>query len=130
MENTQYRVIVAGTRSFKNYALVCKVLDGVFKSVDANNIEIVSGTARGADSMGEWYAKEHNLHLKRFPADWGGYGKGAGPVRNKQMAEYANSCVVFWDGISKGSKNMIDTAKALGLKVLVVNYIANTTERF
>ena len=66
------KVIVAGTRYFTNYGLMCKKLDTLLCNL--KDIEIVSGTARGADSLGEKYAKEHNLFLKQFPADWNKYG--------------------------------------------------------
>ena len=61
------KVIVAGTRYFTNYGLMCKKLDTLLCKL--KDIEIVSGTASGADSLGEKYAKEHNLFLKQFPAD-------------------------------------------------------------
>ena len=66
------KVIVAGTRYFNNYELMCKKLDNLLCNL--KDIEIVSGTASGADSLGEKYAKEHNLFLKQFPANWDKYG--------------------------------------------------------
>lgn len=60
--------------------------------------------------------------MKRFPADWGKYGKSAGVLRNKQMAEYADGLIAFWDGKSRGTANMIETAKGLGLRVRVARY--------
>jgi hypothetical protein len=87
-----------------------KVNNLVIKTLLANSnrpIEIVSGAARGADKLGERYAKEHDLPIKQFPADWNNYGKQAGYLRNKQMAEYATHCICFWDGISRGTELMI-----------------------
>lgn len=86
------------------------------------DVEIVSGTARGADQLGERYAFERGLPVKQFPADWDQHGKSAGYIRNAQMAEYADAAVIFWDGTSRGSKHMIDLAKAKGLRVRVVKY--------
>lgn len=86
------------------------------------DVEIVSGTARGADQLGERYAFEHGFPVKHFPADWDQHGKSAGYIRNAQMAEYADAAVIFWDGMSRGSKHMIDLAKAKGLRVRVVKY--------
>lgn len=85
-------------------------------------MEIVSGTARGADQLGERYAAERGLSIKRFPADWDRDGKSAGYLRNVRMAEYADAAIVFWDGVSKGSKHMVDVAKKKGLPVRVVRY--------
>ena len=114
------KVIVAGTRGFTNYNLMCKKLDTLLCNL--KDIEIVSGTARGADSLGEKYAKENNLVLKQFPANWDKYGKRAGYLRNSQMADYADYLVAFWDGESKGTSHMINLAKEKGLKGRVVNY--------
>lgn len=86
------------------------------------DVEIVSGTARGADELGERYAAERGLPVKRFPADWDQYGRSAGYKRNAQMAEYADAAVIFWDEISRGSKHMIDLAKEKELPVRVVLY--------
>lgn len=70
------------------------------------NHEIVSGGASGIDSCGEEYANHWDLPITRFPADWNTHGKAAGPIRNKQMAEYADALLLIWDGESKGSANM------------------------
>ena len=112
------KVIVAGSRNFNNYEFLSGKLDHYFKNQTPT--EIISGGARGADKFGEIYAKRNNISLKIFPADWETHGKAAGYIRNKQMAEYADACVVFWDGKSKGSKHMIDLAKKYNLKLRVV----------
>ena len=75
--------------------------------------EVVSGKARGADSLGELWANENNVKLSDFPADWDRYGKRAGYVRNEEMGHYADKAIIFWDGASKGTKNMIDIMKKL-----------------
>ena len=117
------KVIIAGGRNFNDYELLKAELNILIVPTIMlhRNIEVVSGTAKGADQLGERYAKEYNLLLKQFPADWDKYGKSAGYYRNKQMADYATHCVCFWDGISKGTKMMIDLAKAANLKVQVYN---------
>lgn len=114
------RVIVAGTRSFANYEFLRAKMDCLL--IRCPEVEIVSGTARGADQLGERYASERGYPLKQFPADWDTYGKAAGYRRNEQMAEYADAAVVFWDGKSRGSKHMIDIAKAKGLALRVIIY--------
>ena len=63
--------------------------------------EIVSGGAKGVDRLGEWYARQRGLPCKAFPAQWAKYGKSAGPIRNAEMAEYADYGVAVWDGVSK-----------------------------
>ena len=82
--------------------------------------EIVSGTARGADRLGEQYANANSLPLKKMPAEWDKYGKSAGYKRNEQMAEYSDCLIAFWDGQSRGTKHMIDIARRLDLEVIVI----------
>lgn len=96
----------------------------VFEAADAAKAagwifdEVVSGTARGADSYGEEWAKANNIPIKRFPADWDGLGRGAGHIRNAQMADYADALLLVWQGTSPGSKNMLARAKAKKLRIL------------
>ena len=112
------RVVIAGGREFGDYELLREICDEHILP----DSEIVSGGARGTDTLGERYAKETGRGLKIFPADWNKHGKGAGHIRNKQMAEYSDMLIAFWDGESKGTKNMIDTSKRLGLIVYVHKY--------
>jgi hypothetical protein len=110
------KTILAGSRDFKDYELLRKVCKEEYIT------EIVSGTAKGADLLGEQFATEFEIAVKRFPAEWNKYGKGAGHKRNAQMAEYADALIAFWDGNSKGTKNMIELAKMKGLKIRIVTF--------
>ena len=92
--------------------------------MDQDDIQIVSGTARGVDQAGERYAASRGLDCVRFPADWEKYGRRAGYLRNCQMAENADALVAFWDGQSRGTKHMIEIAKARGLAVRIVTCIS------
>lgn len=114
------RVIVAGSRSFGDYELLAKTLDALHEEI--GDFELVSGTAHGADRLGEQWAKARGLSVKRFPADWEKYGRGAGYRRNEQMAQYATHLVAFWDGQSKGTAHMIGIARSLNLTVQVVRF--------
>ncbi len=116
------KVIVAGSRTFNDYDLVERTMDDLFGS---NEIEIISGGANGADKLGERYAKENGLKLYIFPADWNKYGKQAGAIRNKEMAEIGTHLVAFWDGKSKGTKMMIDIAGKKGLKIETITLLSN-----
>ena len=115
-----FKVIVAGGRDFSDYQLLVEKCDKYL--ANKANIEIVSGTAKGADSLGERYANEKGYSVKTFPADWGAFGKRAGYLRNEQMANYANALIAFWDGESRGTKHMIDIATEKGLLVKVTPY--------
>ncbi len=112
------KVIIAGGRKFANYELLCNECDKFL--IGKNNVEIVSGGANGADKLGEQYANERGYQLTVKNADW--RLKGGGIIRNKEMADYADAAVIFWDGISRGTEQMISECKRLGLDYLVVNY--------
>ncbi len=115
-----FKVIIAGGRTFNDYVLLCKICD--FMLQNKTNIEIVSGTANGADKLGERYAAERGYLLKQMPADWDKYGKAGGYKRNAEMAKYGNALIAFWDENSKGTKHMIDLAKTAGLLVKIQKY--------
>lgn len=122
MTRDSFRVIVAGSRSFNDYTALQMACDKLLaKKKQTHNIVIISGTARGADSLGEKYAFERGYAIERFPADWLQYGKAAGPIRNRQMAENADALIAFWDGYSTGTRNMIMEAKKKGIAVRVNN---------
>ena len=113
------KVIIAGGRDFDNYNLLREVCIRELGNLD---IEIVCGGARGADRLGEVFAIEMGYPITYFKADWKTNGRSAGPIRNKQMAEYADTLFAFWDGKSRGTKNMIDLAKKKNLHVIIVGY--------
>lgn len=115
-----FRVIIAGSRTFNHYVLLQAACDlFLAEKRQTHNIVILSGTAKGADRLGERYARERGYKIERYPADWDKDGKAAGIIRNTKMADNANALIAFWDGRSRGTKNMIDTAKAKGLAVRV-----------
>ena len=107
------KTIIAGMRDFYDYAFVEPYLDMLRHEIT----EVVSGCATGIDSLGERWAKANGIPIRRFPADWSKHGKAAGPIRNRQMADYADALIAFWDRKSKGTKNMIETAKKSKMKV-------------
>jgi len=115
-----FKVIVAGGRDFTDYALLQSTLQHLLSK--KSDIEIVSGVARGADSLALQFATKYNLPVKIFPANWDLYGKSAGFKRNIEMAEYADACVCFWNGKSKGTADMIRVARLYKLQVRVIKY--------
>jgi hypothetical protein len=98
------KVIIAGSRSLIKISTISEAIEKCGFDIT----EIVSGCAVGADSLGEYYALQNNIPVKKFPAPWDQYGKAAGAIRNHKMAEYADAAVIIWDGVSKGSKHMIN----------------------
>ena len=82
--------------------------------------KIISGGARGIDSLAEEFALAYNIPFKRMDADWDQYGKKAGHLRNAEMAEKGDALILIWDGESRGSKNMLSEAKRKNLKIVEV----------
>lgn len=117
-----FEVIIAGSRDFGDYELLKEKCDYYLSNLDKCNIVIVSGAARGADKLGEKYAKERGYRIDSHPADWNTYGKAAGYIRNKEMVDIASAAICFWDGESKGTKHTIDLCREKGIPVKVVKY--------
>lgn len=130
------RLIIAGGRNFTNYNFVRKTLDH-FLSNTTEPIQIISGSCEfgrhtftrkdgtkvcGVDGLGERYAEERGYEVTYFPAQWGIYGKSAGPMRNMEMAQTGTHAILFWDGISKGTKSMHDLALEHHVKTKLIKY--------
>jgi hypothetical protein len=111
------KVAVIGSRDFNDYEEVKQTL------LTINITLLVSGGAKGADSLGERYAKEHNIETKIFLPDWDKYGKKAGFLRNTDIINEAELIIAFWDGQSKGTKDSIDKAEKKGKKVVIIKII-------
>lgn len=150
----EVRVIIAGCRNFTNYTKAERYIHKIFLELtkegilsgkineDAKCITIISGNAKGADTLGEKFAENYNINLKLFPAKWDDltakpcvirnrydgsqYNVLAGLNRNSEMAQYASESeygvlIAFWDNKSTGTKNMIDVADKRKLRVFVEN---------
>jgi hypothetical protein len=109
------RVIIAGGRDIHDYNLVLDAINECNFNIQA----VVSGGAKGVDALGERYAESADVPLHIFEADWETHGRAAGPIRNRKMAENADALIAIWDGKSRGTKNMIETATKKGLLVFV-----------
>ena len=121
MEN--FKVIIASSRGFSNYKLLKEKCNEYLREKRKEyNIIIISGGARGADTLGEKYAQDEGFSLEVFPANWNKFGKSAGFIRNEQMAEVADALIAFWDGKSHGTKHMVEIMENKKLLVRVVNY--------
>lgn len=114
------RLIIAGTRTFDDYDFLKKQMYYAFRNETIT--KVLSGGAKGADALGERWAFERTITVAKYYPDWNKHGRSAGPIRNKEMAENADACIVFWDGESKGTASMIKEAKAKNLKLFIINY--------
>jgi len=110
------RVIIAGSRNVTSPYLISAAIQLSGLDVDT----VISGGARGVDRMGEVWAKFNEKNLEVYPAEWDKYGKSAGYRRNVDMANAADALIAIWDGVSKGTKHMIDIAKSRKLIVYVM----------
>lgn len=108
------KIIIAGTRDFTNAKAIEAVLrENLFRAGKCRATEIVAGMCRGPDLIGYWWAKKCGIPVKEFPADWDNLGKRAGPVRNIEMAQYADEAIVFWDTFSRGTGHLLTVMKEL-----------------
>lgn len=116
----QYKVICAGTRDFTDEEYIFKVLDHYLGKIPPSEVTILNGLARGPDKIGGLYADARKMKQKEFPALWDDYGSAAGFIRNEQMAKEGTHLIAFWDGISRGTKDMIDRALKKRLRVVII----------
>lgn len=120
-----YKVIIAGGRDFTDYEYMSKELSKLlFNSspFDGDSITIISGMAKGADTLAIQYADEHQMTKILFPANWKKYPIIAGFLRNEDMLRIATHVIAFWDGKSSGTKHMIDIAEEKGIPVWIYKY--------
>ena len=117
------RVVVSGSRDYCDYEEAKKYIDFCISGIRSEyTIVFVSGGCRGADSLGEYYAKENGFDVEVYKAEWDKYGNRAGPLRNSVMAEKGDYFICFWDGKSKGTKNMLELIHSLD-KPVRIKYI-------
>lgn len=117
------KVIIAGSRNISDYQYFCNFMQTLYMADQIT--EVVCGMASGVDIMGKRWAEEKGIPVKKMPANWSLYGKAADPIRNKEMAEYADVLIILWDGKSKGSQNMLNNAKIKDLKIIQKIYEKN-----
>lgn len=125
-ESNEFLLLIAGTRTFTDFNLFEAKVNLALSKKNPDNVVIISGGARGADSLAKKYAQKHHISFIEFPADWSA-GKKAGYDRNHAMHEYLASvpienrgCLLFWDGKSKGTKQNYELAEKFGTVVKTV----------
>lgn len=105
------KLAIIGSRSINNIDIA--------PYIQEKPTEIISGGARGVDTLASEYARRFNIKLTEFLPDYERYGKGAPIRRNALIVEACDSLIAFWDGKSKGTLNSINQAKKLGKKTQV-----------
>ena len=119
----QKRIVVAGCRDFCDYPRAKAYLETLLAEWQPEEPPILlSGKCRGADALGERFAREKGWQIEFHPANWDLHGRAAGPIRNKEMVDVCDIVVCFWDGQSRGTASLIRYAKAAG-RELYIHYI-------
>lgn len=119
----EFKVVIAGGRDFNDFPTLCTMMDKLLaEQININKITIISGGARGADTLGERYARLRNFSLIKVKADWNKHRKSAGFIRNKEMLNIADGVVCFWDGKSKGTGHMVNITKSSLKHLRVITY--------
>ena len=122
--SNETRIIVCGGRDFDYTDYLFYKLNDTLRQY--SNVTLVTGAARGADQLAEYYAERNDIPIKVFPADWSNRGPGAGYIRNHEMLKYAQKeyavLIAFWDGKSRGTQHMIDIAIKAGVDVHIFPY--------
>lgn len=109
------RTIIAGSRDVTNYNELIKAI----QECTWKPTTVLCGLARGVDMLGERWAKENDIDVEYYIANWNKYGKKAGYVRNEEMAKNADALIALWDGKSRGTAHMVDLACEYGLDIFV-----------
>ena len=114
------RLAVIGSRDFKDFDLLVKSIEE-FCAEDPPTL-IVSGGAKGADSLAERYAGERGIETQIFLPDWQKFGRSAGFRRNQDIVDSSDVCIAFWDGSSKGTLSSIEMAKKREIPLKIVRF--------
>lgn len=103
------KLLIVGSRSFDSYE---RMESEIFRRYSVDQIDcIISGGAKGADTLARLFAQNHDIMLVEYPAKWDEFGGRAGILRNMEMVKAADEVIAFWDGASKGTQFTINYAK-------------------
>lgn len=105
-------IVICGMRNYTDREGLYRALDNLLNWVKVKRV--ITGGCRGTDALAKDYAEAHGYQHREVKANWVKHGRKAGPLRNREMAKQANATVAVWDGISRGTKSMLDEAKKAG----------------
>ncbi len=108
------KVVIFGSRTIVRYTTIKACIEKVVKEHSLLITEIISGGARGVDTLGENYGLENQIPIVRRKPDWKKYGISAGYRRNTDMAILCDAGIAIWDGVSRGTAHMVSELKRLG----------------
>jgi len=107
------KIAVIGSRSFDDYEHLRRVLEAWLPA------QIISGGAKGADTLAHRLAQEESLPITVIKPDWKQFGRAAGPIRNRAIVDAADMVIAFWDGQSRGTESTLEYARSKQKLVLV-----------
>ncbi len=108
-------IAFVGSRNFPDWSLIQKEIDAL-----PVGVTVISGGARGVDSVSIELAKKRGLAVRVFTADWASYGKAAGMIRNQEIVKHSDEVIAFWDGKSRGTKNTIKLTMAANKPLRII----------
>lgn len=111
-------IAVVGSRNILDKNLIFNHIDELVSNIDSE-IKIISGGAKGVDSIASDWAKQNNVEIIEIKPNWK-LGRGAGIIRNKDIVKQADIVLAIWDGVSKGTLSSINFAKSLNKKLIVI----------
>ncbi len=117
------KIAVIGSRTYEDYETFKKILKKLISNY--SNVVLVSGGAKGADYLAEKFAKEFDIEIEVYEADWNTNGKSAGFKRNIDIWNASTFGIAFWDGESRGTKHSFEISKKQNKEFFVYNYIKN-----
>jgi len=121
------KLAIVGGRNFNDESLMAEYLS-LFSvaytndELDPPEVEVISGGAKGADSLGEWFAKINRMPVTIFKPEWDKYGKAAGFIRNQTIVDNCDMVLAFWDGKSRGTADTIEKAKRAKKPTFIVYF--------
>jgi hypothetical protein len=104
------KLLVCGSRTIIDLKYIYECLDEILEKYPIIT-EIIEGEAPGVDRIAGTYAIKHGLKVKKMQANWIGYGKIAGFIRNKQMVDLCDMGIAIWNGKSNGTRHTIEFLK-------------------
>lgn len=116
------KLAIVGSRGFQDYDALVEFIDMVIKENDYEVTEVISGGAKGADRLGELWAKTRGYPVTIYQAEWDKYGKSAGFRRNYDIIQGCDVVFAFWDGESKGTKHDLELAEKFRKPIFLYNY--------
>jgi hypothetical protein len=121
------RLIIAGSRTITDSRILDEIIEDMedqYGFREHNVFAVLCGKASGVDTLGEQWAKARHITVEEYPALWHHHGRGAGFIRNVQMAENADALLAISESLldgklTKGTQHMVDTARKKGLATYV-----------